>query len=151
MLAVHPAARRGLPQVGAPVHCRNIDVRPAKEESGVSSQRLLIRNGFVVSMDPDVGEIPNGDVLVENGVIVEIGRGLDVSGVEEVDATGMIVMPGFVDTHRHTWQTPVRGVLPSCTLDLYFAAMLGNVGGHYRPRTCSSPTTPVRSKRSTGA
>jgi cytosine/adenosine deaminase-related metal-dependent hydrolase len=99
----------------------------------MSSQRLLIRNGFVVSMDPDVGEIPNGDVLVENGVIVEIGRGLDVSGVEEIDATGMIIMPGFIDTHRHTWQTPVRGVLPSCTLDEYFAAMLGNVGGHYRP------------------
>jgi len=99
----------------------------------MSSQRLLFRNGFVVSMDPDVGEIPNGDVLVEDGVIVEVGRGLEVSGVEEVDATGMIVMPGFVDTHRHTWQTPVRGVLPSCTLDEYFAAMLGNVGGHYRP------------------
>jgi 5-methylthioadenosine/S-adenosylhomocysteine deaminase len=99
----------------------------------MSSQRLLIRNGFVVSMDPGVGEIPNGDVLVEDGVIVQIGRGLEVSGVEEVDATGMIVMPGFVDTHRHTWQTPVRGVLPSCTLDEYFAAMLGNVGGHYRP------------------
>ena len=45
----------------------------------------------------------------------------------------MIVMPGFVDTHRHTWQTPVRGVLPCCTLDHYFAVMLGSVGGHYRP------------------
>ena len=42
-------------------------------------------------------------------------------------------MPGFVDTHRHTWQTPVRGVLPCCTLDHYFAVMLGQVGGHYRP------------------
>ena len=42
----------------------------------MSSQRLLIRNGFVVSMDPDIGEIPNGDVLVEDGKIVEIGRGL---------------------------------------------------------------------------
>jgi cytosine/adenosine deaminase-related metal-dependent hydrolase len=99
----------------------------------MSSQRLVIRNGFVVSMDADVGEIPNGDVLVEDGVIVEIGPGLEVSGAEEVDATGMIVMPGFVDTHRHTWQTPVRGVLPSCTLDDYFAVMLGSVGGHYRP------------------
>ena len=99
----------------------------------MSSQRLFIRNGFVVSMDPDVGEIPNGDVLVEDGVIVEIGRGLEVGDAEEVDATGMIVMPGFVDTHRHTWQTPVRGVLPSCTLDDYFAVMLGSVGGHYRP------------------
>jgi 5-methylthioadenosine/S-adenosylhomocysteine deaminase len=115
------------------MRCRDIDVRRAKEKSGMSAQRLLIRNGFVVSMDPDIGEIPNGDVLVEDGVIVEIGPGLEVSGAEEVDATGMIVMPGFVDTHRHTWQTPVRGVLPCCTLDNYFAVMLGSVGGHYRP------------------
>ncbi len=99
----------------------------------MSSQRLFIRNGFVVSMDPEVGEIPNGDVLVEDGVIVEIGRNLEVGDAEEVDASGMIVMPGFVDTHRHTWQTPVRGVLPSCTLDHYFAVMLGSVGGFYRP------------------
>ncbi|HET8742707.1 MAG TPA: amidohydrolase family protein [Gaiella sp.] len=99
----------------------------------MSSQRLFVRNGFVVSMDPAVGEIPNGDVLVEDGVIVEVGRGLEVGDAEEIDATGMIVLPGFVDTHRHTWQTPVRGVLPCCTLDHYFAVMLGSVGGHYRP------------------
>ncbi len=99
----------------------------------MSSQRLVIRNGFVVSMDPDVGEIPNGEVLVEDGVIVDVGPDLGVSDAEEIDATGMIVMPGFVDTHRHTWQTPVRGVLPCCTLDTYFGVMLGNVGGHYRP------------------
>jgi cytosine/adenosine deaminase-related metal-dependent hydrolase len=91
----------------------------------MSAQRLVIRNGFVVSMDPEVGDVPNCDVLVEDGKIVEIGRGLSVSDAEEVDAAGMIVMPGFVDTHRHTWQTPVRGVLPSCTLDHYFAVMLG--------------------------
>jgi cytosine/adenosine deaminase-related metal-dependent hydrolase len=99
----------------------------------MSSQRLVFRNGFVVSMDADIGEIPNGEVLVEDGVIVAVGADLGVSDAEEIDASGMIVMPGFVDTHRHTWQTPVRGVLPSCTLDDYFAAMLGNVGGHYRP------------------
>ena len=105
----------------------------------MSSERLLIRNGFVVSMDRDVGDLPNGDVLVEDGKIAEIGRGLDVSEAEQIDATGMIVMPGFVDTHRHTWQTPVRGVLPSCTLDHYFAVMLGSVGGHYR--RCSTGRT----------
>ena len=99
----------------------------------MSSERLLIRNGFVVSMDPNVGDIPNADVYVEDGKIVEIGRGIEASGAEQIDATGMIVMPGFIDTHRHTWQTPVRGVLPSCTLDHYFAVMLGSVGGHYRP------------------
>jgi cytosine/adenosine deaminase-related metal-dependent hydrolase len=115
-----------------PAPSRSIRVRTTKE-SGVSSERLRIHNGFVVSMDPAVGEIPNGDVLVEDGKIVEIGRGLEASGAEQIDATGMIVMPGFVDTHRHTWQTPVRGVLPCCTLDHYFAVMLGSVGGHYRP------------------
>jgi len=99
----------------------------------MSSQRLLIRNGFVVSMDSDVGDIAHGDVFVEDGKIVEVGRDLGISDAEQIDATGMIVMPGFVDTHRHTWQTPVRGVLPSCTLDHYFAVMLGQVGGFYRP------------------
>jgi 5-methylthioadenosine/S-adenosylhomocysteine deaminase len=95
--------------------------------------RLLIRNGYIISMDPEIGDIPGGDVLLEDGRIAEVGRGLEVSEAEQVDATGMIVIPGFVDTHRHTWQTPVRGILPCCTLDSYFAVMLGSVGGHYRP------------------
>jgi cytosine/adenosine deaminase-related metal-dependent hydrolase len=97
------------------------------------SERLVIRNGFVISMDADVGEVPFADVVVEDGKIAAVGRGLDVSEAEEVDASGMVVIPGFVDTHRHTWQTPVRGVLPCCTLDNYFGVMLGSVGGHYRP------------------
>src|SRR3954452_8480018 len=120
MLAVHAAARS---RVGR---------RPARERC-MSSQRQVFRNGFVVSMDPQIGEIANGEVLVEDGKIVDVGRDLGVSDAEVIDATGMIVMPGFVDTHRHTWQTPVRGVLPSCTLDHYFAVMLGQVGGFYRP------------------
>jgi cytosine/adenosine deaminase-related metal-dependent hydrolase len=92
------------------------------------SERLVIRGGFVVSMDPAVGELPNADVLVEDGKIVEIGPGLDVGDAEVVDATGKIVLPGFIDTLRHTWQTPVRGVLPCCTLDAYFGDMLGKIG-----------------------
>ena len=46
---------------------------------------------------------------------------------------GMIVIPGFVDTHRHTWQTPIRGVLPSCTLDEYLGELLGKIALNYRP------------------
>ncbi len=84
-------------------------------------------------MDPNVGNLPGAEVLIEDGKMVDIGTSLGVSDAEEIDATGMIVMPGFVDTHRHVWQTPVRGVLPCCTLDNYFAVMLGSVGGHYRP------------------
>ena len=115
------------------------------------ARRLLIRNGFVVSMDPQIGEIPSGDLLAEDGKIVEVGKGIVAADAEEIDATGMIVMPGFVDTHRHVWQTPVRGVLPCCTLDHYFGVMLGSVGGTTGPRTCTSATTPGRWKRSTAA
>jgi cytosine/adenosine deaminase-related metal-dependent hydrolase len=93
---------------------------------------MVIRNGFVLSLDPEIGEVAGGEVLVEDGKIVAVGRELDVSDAQEIDASGTIVMPGFVDTHRHTWQTPVRGILPSCTLDGYFASMLGNIGTHYR-------------------
>ena len=97
------------------------------------SERLVIRGGFVVSMDPSIGEVANADVLVEDGKIVEIGRGLEAGDAEVVDASGKLVLPGFVDTHRHTWQTPVRGVLPCCTLDEYFGDMLGKIGLNYRP------------------
>lgn len=97
------------------------------------SERLVIRGGFVITVDPELGDLPRCDVLVEDGTIQAVGPGLEASEAEEVDASGMIVIPGFVDTHRHTWQTPVRGILPCCTLDHYFGVMLGSVGGHYRP------------------
>jgi 5-methylthioadenosine/S-adenosylhomocysteine deaminase len=97
------------------------------------SERLVIRNGFVVSMDSEVGDVPNADILIEDGKIVDVGPGLEMGDAEEIDATGMIVIPGFVDTHRHTWQTPVRGVLPCCTLDEYFGQLLGTIALNYRP------------------
>ncbi len=62
------------------------------------SERLVVRGGFVVSMDPEIGEIPNADVLVEDGKIVEIGPKLDVARcrgdrrVREARAAGL---------HRH--------------------------------------------------
>ena len=96
--------------------------------------RTLIRGGYVLTLDPALGDLPNADVLVDGTTIAEIGRGLTAGpDANVIDGRNRIVMPGFVDTHRHTWQTPVRGVLPSCTLDQYFAGMLDNIGVQYRP------------------
>ncbi|MEO8257978.1 MAG: amidohydrolase family protein [Acidobacteriota bacterium] len=97
------------------------------------AERTLIRGGYVLTLDKDVADVPNGDVLIENGIIKEIGRSIEAGDAEIVDARHRIVMPGFIDTHRHTWQTPVRGILPSCTLDEYFSGMLDNIGIQYRP------------------
>ncbi len=94
--------------------------------------RLLIRGGFVLSLDETVGTRPVADVLVEDGRIAAIGNDLGSVDAEVLDATGTIVMPGFVDTHRHTWQTSVRGVLPSCTLDGYLGTVIATLGPVYR-------------------
>ncbi|SFW80329.1 amidohydrolase family protein [Amycolatopsis australiensis] len=95
--------------------------------------RTLVRGGMVVSMDPAVGHLPRGDVLIENGRIAAIAPTVDGNGAEVVDATGKIVMPGFVDSHRHTWQTAFRGLGADWTFDQYRAAMHGTLRRHYRP------------------
>jgi len=99
----------------------------------VAGDRTLIKGGYVLTLDPSLGDLPNADVLIDGEKIVAVGSGLSAGPDDNViDARKRIVMPGFVDTHRHTWQTPVRGVLPSCTLDEYFAGMLDNIGIQYR-------------------
>jgi cytosine/adenosine deaminase-related metal-dependent hydrolase len=60
-------------------------------------------------MDPVVGDLEQGDVLVEGTTISEIGASLDVQADDVIDATGMIVMPGMIDTHSHLWHAPLRG------------------------------------------
>ncbi|HEY8514777.1 MAG TPA: amidohydrolase family protein [Candidatus Binatia bacterium] len=71
----------------------------------------LIRGGYVVSMDDTIGNIPDADVLVRDGVILEIGKGLRPRGAQVIDASRMIVIPGFVDTHWHVWNGLQRNLL----------------------------------------
>ena len=94
--------------------------------------KTLIQGGYVLTLDPALGDLPNTDVLIDGETITAVGRITPGPDANVIDARKRIVMPGFVDTHRHTWQTPVRGVLPSCTLDEYFAGMLNNIGMQYR-------------------
>ena len=83
-------------------------------------ERILLRGGYVLSMDDRVGELAGGDVLIEDGLIAAVGGRLEVEDAELRDVSGHVVMPGFVDTHRHTWQTPFRGVCADWTLEDYF-------------------------------
>jgi 5-methylthioadenosine/S-adenosylhomocysteine deaminase len=84
------------------------------------SDRVLLRGGYVLSMDETVGELPGGDVLIEDGLITAVKARIDAENAEVVDVSRHVVMPGFVDTHRHTWQTPFRGVCADWTLEDYF-------------------------------
>jgi cytosine/adenosine deaminase-related metal-dependent hydrolase len=99
-------------------------------------ERTLIRGGHVLSQEDAIGEIANCDILITDGVITDVGPDLARGGsidAEVLDATGMIVLPGFVDSHRHTWQTAIRGCLPCCTLDGYLGEVIARIGPAYRP------------------
>ncbi len=80
-------------------------------DTGKPGRRYIIRNGSVMSMDPTVGDFADADVLVEGSKIVAVGRNLPVAGATQIDARGRIVMPGFIDTHHHQFETALRSFL----------------------------------------
>ncbi|NYI44470.1 cytosine/adenosine deaminase-related metal-dependent hydrolase [Nocardioides aromaticivorans] len=59
-------------------------------------------------MDPVVGDLESGDVLIDDGVIVEVGSGIPAAEAEVIDCAGKIVLPGFVNSHHHMFQTALR-------------------------------------------
>src|SRR5918995_1069449 len=94
--------------------------------------KILLKGGTVLSVDPEVGDLPTGDVLVEDDTIAGVEPSIDADA-EVVDCTDKIVIPGFVDTHRHTWEAAIRGCAPNATLDDYFVEVLDTFAPHYRP------------------
>jgi 5-methylthioadenosine/S-adenosylhomocysteine deaminase len=83
----------------------------APEDSGRPGRRYVIRGGSVMSMDPKVGDFAEADVLVEGKKILAVGPNLHAGGAAEIDARGCIVMPGFIDTHHHQFETVLRSFL----------------------------------------
>lgn len=100
----------------------------------MSTEVILIKGAdWVLTMDPELGDMAHCDVLIEGTRITSVGTDLEVDGAEVVDARNMIVVPGFVDTHRHLWQTAMRNIASDWTLAQYLVAVLGNLAPAYRP------------------
>lgn len=98
------------------------------------TSRLLIQGGVVIDTDPAPAVIGRADLLVEDGRIAAVGTGLAAApGTEVLDATDRIVLPGFVDTHRHTWQAGIRAIAPDTTFAAYLERILGELAPRYRP------------------
>nr|WP_296774121.1 amidohydrolase family protein [Rhodococcus sp. (in: high G+C Gram-positive bacteria)] len=89
----------------------------------MTHNRTIIRGGHLVTMDPELGTLPTADILIEDGMIVAVGSDLPDSDAVVVDASDHIVAPGLIDTHRHTWQTQMRGLCADWTLADYFYGM----------------------------
>ncbi|WP_344199206.1 amidohydrolase family protein [Pseudolysinimonas kribbensis] len=95
---------------------------------------VVFRGGIVLTMDDAHTIVPGGDVLVVDGRIAEVGTALTVpDGTHEIDASGGIVMPGMVDTHRHMWQTAMRAYGADWTLTQYFVWYYLQYGKLFRP------------------
>ena len=97
------------------------------------ADRTLIKNGIVLTQDPALGELPRADVLIEGDTIAAVGPDLAADGARVIDAAGDIVIPGFIDTHRHTWETSIRTCAPDYALITYFGSILDKFAPHYRP------------------
>jgi 5-methylthioadenosine/S-adenosylhomocysteine deaminase len=99
-----------------------------------SGRPLLFRNGLVLTMDDSHTVLPGADVLVVGERIEAVGTGLAApEGALEIDASGGIVMPGMIDTHRHLWQTAMRGYGADWTLTQYFVWYYLEWGKLFRP------------------
>lgn len=94
--------------------------------------RRLLKGGLVVTMAG--GDDGPADILVEGDRIAAIGRDLGVAEAEVVDLAGHLVLPGFVDTHRHCWQTGIRGVAADWSLHEYVRHIRMGYARRYRPR-----------------
>ncbi len=83
--------------------------------------RKLIKNATVITMDPKLGDLAPGDILIEDGEIIAVGAGLAAGNAETVDAAGKVIIPGLINAHIHTWQTGLRGIAGSWTSHDYHA------------------------------
>ncbi|WP_242884774.1 amidohydrolase family protein [Actinomadura litoris] len=95
----------------------------------------LFRAAHVLSMDSSVGDHSPGQVLVEGDRIGAVGATvIPPSGTEVVDLPDGILLPGFVDSHRHMWQALLRGIAPGHSLDDYLSDVLGRLAPALGPR-----------------
>ncbi len=82
-----------------------------KTHNPQASRATLIRNADILTMDTKLGEMTGMDVLIKDGKIAAIAKGMKVDDAEVIDATGKILMPGMIDGHRHVWQIMNAGIL----------------------------------------
>lgn len=99
----------------------------------MAAQRTLIAGGTVITMDAEIGDFREADVLVEDGLIAAVAPGVQAGECEVIDASGMIVMPGLIDPHRHLWYSAIRGLAMDATLNEMVSTLWPALAAQYTP------------------
>ncbi|HXO09778.1 MAG TPA: hypothetical protein VN880_17175 [Solirubrobacteraceae bacterium] len=117
---------------------RHTSLHPSTKESRyhILTRELLIKGGYVVTVDPELGDLPDGDVLVRDEIIAAVGPAPAASapGAEVIDVRGRLVIPGLVDTHRHVWQGAIGGFTPQITGAGYDPEVLHGIAPRHTPK-----------------
>ena len=95
------------------------------------ADRTLLKNGTVITVEKELGNFMQADVLIEGSKIAAVGPNLKADGAEVISAENMIVMPGFVDSHRHLWEGILRNIGTDIPLEgekSYLAFVLNTLG-----------------------
>jgi 5-methylthioadenosine/S-adenosylhomocysteine deaminase len=122
-VAVAPALVSGTAEAATR---RNVEaIRPGRP--------ILIKGGCVLSIDKDIGDFEQADVLVEGKKISAVKPNISAPGEQVIDASKCVVMPGFIDTHRHMWEGFLRNSLPDGSLADYIALIQKKFGANYMP------------------
>ncbi|WP_299706529.1 amidohydrolase family protein [uncultured Pontibacter sp.] len=106
-----------------------------EQDQGLPPQgHYLIKNAYVLTMDAKLGDLKQGDVLVQDGEIKQVSQNLNAAGAEVLAGDGMIVMPGLVETHWHLWTSLLRSMAGDTEGRGYFS-VTRTVGQHYTPES----------------
>src|SRR5215211_549332 len=144
MDAGRPLSRRTLLGAAAVVGAASVvgapgtgHARPRRVAAGPAAQfpprgEFVVRGGYVLTLDPALGDLPRGDVHVRDGAIVAVGTDLAAPGATVIDARETIVLPGFVETHWHLWNSHLRGLVADGPENGYFPVVLRH-GQQYTP------------------
>ncbi|WP_299990084.1 amidohydrolase family protein [uncultured Pontibacter sp.] len=117
--------------ISAPLQKRDLNLPP--------QGHYLIKNTYVLTMDAKLGDLKQGDVLVQGGEIKQVGQQLRAAGAEVIQGEGMIVMPGLVETHWHLWTSLLRSMAGDREGRGYFD-ITRTVGQHHTPESMYAAT-----------
>src|SRR5262245_42960193 len=146
--SAHGVSRRGFlctsaaVVAAAPVLAASVvgTARAQQAAAPASGRPILIKNGCVLTLDRAVGDFERADVLIAGSKIAAVGPNLNAPDAEVIDAGRAIVMPGFVDTHRHMWEGILRNVIPDSSLGDYFKIVQRTLGPQYRQEAVFAAT-----------
>ena len=108
--------------------------QPARAEPLPARGEFVIRGATVLTMDERLGDFASGAVHIRDGAIAAVGENVDVPGADVIDGSGMICMPGFVDTHWHLWISMLRPFVRADIGELSVFPVSTRLGQHMTPQ-----------------